>query len=90
MFGVNENMRITKSKSTLKKKLQVEQSTRTVKKPHVVIIDGCAMLWLIQDFVNGFINYILNNLEQCDIYLIFYPYRKVGYYPYRVVPMFHV
>ena len=58
-------MRITKTKSVLKRKLQVEQSSRTLQQPEVVIIDGCAILWIIhwpsqgtvQDFVNGFLQY---------------------------------
>ena len=43
---VTGNMRITKSKSVLKQKLQVSNSTRT-SQPQVVIIDESAMLWVI-------------------------------------------
>ena len=52
MFKDNGDMRITKTKSTLKNKLQVKQPVRTVCKqpaslPEVTIIDGCALLWVI-------------------------------------------
>ena len=45
VFKDNGNMRITKSKSRMKWKLQVEQSSRTMP-THVV--DGCAIMWIIQ------------------------------------------
>lgn len=77
-------MRITKTKSTLKRKLQVEQSTRTLEEPDAVIIDaviidGCAVLWTIhwptqgtvQDFANSFVSYTLSKVRACDVYLIF-------------------
>ena len=47
MFENSGEMRITKSKSTLKRNLQVENSVRTVAIPKVSIIDGCAILWCI-------------------------------------------
>ena len=44
MFDDNGNMRISTSKSVLKNKLQVTQSTRASVKPNAIIIDGCAIL----------------------------------------------
>ena len=70
MFKDNGDMRITKTKSTLKNKLQVKQPVRTVCKqpaslPEVTIIDGCALLWVIswpsqgvvQDYIDNSIHY---------------------------------
>ena len=47
LFADTGDMRITKTKSVLKRKLQVEQSSRTLQQPDVVILDGCAILWII-------------------------------------------
>ena len=52
MFDDNGDMKITKSKSVLKQKLQVSHSTKT-SQPQVVIIDGCAILWLIKWSIKG-------------------------------------
>lgn len=41
-------MKITKSKSTLKKKLEVEVSNRINPQPKAIILDGCAVLWVIR------------------------------------------
>ena len=84
MFDDNGEMRITKTKAVLKKKLQVEQSTRTVTNEvasaqEVAIIDGCAMLWAIhwpsqgtvQNYVDGFIDSIMHKLAEKDVYLVF-------------------
>ena len=75
MFDDNGDMRITKSKSVLIQKLQVLHSTRT-SQPQMVIRDGSVILWVInwsingnvQDFVNGYINYVMKLLNECDIY----------------------
>ena len=77
MFKDNGDMRITKTKSTLKNKLQVKQIVRTVCKqpaslPEVTIIDGCALLWVIswpsqgvvQDYIDNFIHYIKQKLAK--------------------------
>ena len=48
MFEDNGDMRITTTKSTLKKKLQVERSSRPECSPQVRIIDGCALLLVVQ------------------------------------------
>ena len=62
----------------VKQKPQVSHLTRT-SQPQFVIIDGSAILWVInwplngnvQDFVNGYINYIMKLLNECDVYLVF-------------------
>ncbi|KAG0710302.1 hypothetical protein GWK47_023103 [Chionoecetes opilio] len=42
MFEDNGDMRITKSKSSLKQKLRLEQSSRILPAPETTVIDGCA------------------------------------------------
>ena len=79
MFEDNGDMRITKSKSALKQKLQVEQSSRTLSSPDTIIIDGGALLriiqWpkqgIIQDFVNNVLEYVFRKLEHSDVYVRF-------------------
>ncbi|KAG0722059.1 hypothetical protein GWK47_045188 [Chionoecetes opilio] len=41
MFEDNGDMRITKSKSSLKQKLRLEQSSRILPAPETTVIDGC-------------------------------------------------
>ena len=79
MFGDDGEMRITKSKSTLKQKLKVEHSARLFHPPEGTIIDGCAILWTInwpvngtlQDFINNYKYYIFTKLKFSNIYLVF-------------------
>ncbi len=79
MFNENGDMRVPKSKSTLKRNYQVECSTRLAIRPKVTVIDGCAVLWIVHwpnrgtvlDFVKTFTNYILGKLETSDVYLVF-------------------
>ena len=42
------DLRIAKSKSILKNKLQVEQSACATGQPDAIVIDGCAILWVVQ------------------------------------------
>ena len=79
MFEDNGDMRITQSNSSLKQKLQVEQSSQTLSFPDTIIIDGCALLWIIQwpnqgviqDFVNNVLEYVFRKFEHSDVYVIF-------------------
>ena len=74
LFTDSGDMTITKTKSLLKRKLQVEKSCRTLQEPDALIIDGCAVLWIIQwpshgtvqYFVNGFLKYILEKLSHSN------------------------
>ena len=67
-------LKIAKSKSSLKKKLQVEVSSRVSEKSDGVILDGCAILWVIhwhlngtvRDFVDGFNQYVLQKMSTCS------------------------
>ena len=84
MFDEDGLMRITKSKSTLKRKLQVEMSFRLATNPDVTIIDGCAILWLIhwpnkgtvQDYVNNFVSYVSTRTNKSDVHLVFDRYHN--------------
>ena len=53
MFENNGDMQITKSKSILKQKLQVEVFNRICQVHDAILIDGCAMLWVIPWPNNG-------------------------------------
>ena len=78
MFAENGKMRIAKRKATLKKNLQVKTPSRLFPQPDIIIIDGCAILWVIQrpkrgtvrDFVDNFTSFIFGKAERCDTYLL--------------------
>jgi len=79
MFDDEDKMRIATTKSTLKTKRQVTFSQRLVEKSEVEILDGCAILWIINwpnqgtvaDFVNGFTRNVMRRVASQDTYLIF-------------------
>ena len=82
MFENNGDMQITKSRSILKQKLQVDECDRICPVPDAIIIDGCAMLWVIpwptngtvKDFVINILTYVEEQLQICDTNLVFYIY----------------
>ncbi|KAG0712046.1 hypothetical protein GWK47_019290 [Chionoecetes opilio] len=84
MFEDNGDMRITKSKSSLKQKLRLEQSSRILPAPETTVIDGCALLWIIrwprhgtiQNFVNSVLEYIFLKLEHSNVNIIFDRYYE--------------
>ena len=79
MFEDNGDMRITQQNSSLKQKPQVEQSSQTLSFSDTIIIDGGALLWIIQwpnqgiiqDFVNNVLEYVFRKFEHSDVYVIF-------------------
>ena len=79
LFDENGDMRIAKSKSTLKNKLQVQHSGRQVQRPDKVLIDGCALLWVIHypkngtvlDYAENVTEYVSRLLAESDVFLIF-------------------
>ena len=79
MFDETGEMRITKSKSTLKLKLQVEVTDRRSIHPDAIILDGCAILWVInwpshgivEDYIKNLVHYISLSLALGDTYLVF-------------------
>ena len=84
MFEDSGDMRITKTKSVMKKKLQVEVSDRLSSSPDAFIIDGCAVLWVIrwptkgtvEDFILNLLAYVNERLKSCDTYLVFDRYYE--------------
>ncbi len=83
MFNDKGQMRISKSKSTLKRKLQVEKSSRLSINPDTTIVDGCAILWIIhwpnkgtvQDYVDNFVSYISTRTGHSHVRLVFDRYH---------------
>ena len=84
MFESSGEMRLCSTKSDLKSDTQVTQSERTTENIDCLILDGCAILWVVQwpssslhqeaqvkDFVDSFESYILHRLETADVYLVF-------------------
>ena len=72
-------MIITKSKSSIKTKLKVEQTDRaTLCSPDAIFLDECAILWmiqwpthgLVQDLIKNLVGYILIDMKPDDTYLI--------------------
>lgn len=79
MFDDTGEMHLTKSKSTLKTKLQVELINRRSVPPYVIVLDGCAILWvihwsahgLVQDYTKNLGEYLACHLKIADTFLIF-------------------
>ena len=81
------DLRIAKSKSILKNKLQVEQSAHATGQPDAIVIDGCAILWVVhwsskgrvQDLVTNFVKYVKEKLKGgTRVHVIFDCYCKYG------------
>ena len=79
LFNADGEMRISKSKSSLKNKLIVEMSSRTTM-PKIRIVDASAVLWtiswpsngaLVKDFVANVRHYLENLLTTGDVYFVF-------------------
>ena len=79
MFDDNGDMNAATTKSALKKKLQNTELTRSATKPDIVVIDGCALLWVIhwpttgtlQTICNGVWTYIERLICTSDVFLVF-------------------
>ncbi|MES9884531.1 MAG: hypothetical protein ABW185_27110 [Sedimenticola sp.] len=79
IFDDNGDMRITNTKSTLKRKLQVDVTERAFEQPDVVVVDGCAVMWTIhwpvkgtvKEYVDNFCSHIYKLVLQNDVYLVF-------------------
>ena len=74
MFYDNGDMRITKSKSILQQKLQVEVSDRICQVPDAIIIDGCAMLWVIPWQTNVTVKDLMQRKKK--FFFFFFLYRQ--------------
>ena len=85
MFTETGDMRVSKSKSTLKKVLQKEVSARCIEKQiTTLVIDGCAIFYVLHwppstgtvgDLVVAYRSYIKQRLKNYDVYLVFDRYR---------------
>lgn len=79
MFDDTGDMRIAKSKSTLKKILQVDVSDRVAGGTNISVLDGSAILWVVpwpadgtvKDYIANFKYAIGKRLLTEDVYLIF-------------------
>ena len=82
-------MRLCSSKADLKSKTQVPISGRYVDSLDCLVLDGCAILWVVQwpsnsshqqaqvkDFVDSFESYILHRLQDKEVYLVFDRYLE--------------
>ena len=79
-----------KSKSGLKKLLQVEMSLRLQPKPNVVITDSCAQLWITSWLTNGSVkdlgdalhhlvlSYLIINTDTQSVFDRYYGYHIKG------------
>lgn len=84
-FKNNGDMRICTTKSNMKKKIQVEHTSRGVTVPDATILDGCAIFWIIHwpaaganttDYAENVLQYVIDLLSLCDVYMIFDKYFK--------------
>ena len=74
MFDEAVDMWITKAKLTLKTKLQVELIDHHSVPPDAIILDECAVLWVIcwptnglaKDYIKNLVNYIESHLKAAD------------------------
>ena len=84
MFDDSGDMRLCSSKSDLKNKTQVAMTGNSIGSLDCLVLDGCAILWVVQwpssslhqkalvkDFVDSFQSYILNKLQDTEVYLVF-------------------
>ena len=80
MFDDTEDMRIAKSKSSLKKILQVEVSNKVAGGANISVLGGSAILWWVvpwltdgsvKDYIANFKYAIETRLRIEDVYLIF-------------------
>jgi len=78
MFNPDGEMKITKSKSTLKRKLQVAISERNCPFPDTVIYYVSALLWILNwpsdklhVYVDGFLLFVHEVLQKSNVTLVF-------------------
>ena len=84
LFDDSGEMRLCSSKAVLKTKTHVEMLGRNISSLECQVLDGCAILWVIQwpsntgkekaqvkDFIDSFVSFILYKMQEADIYLIF-------------------
>ena len=79
MFDKSGDMRMTEAKSTLKTKLQVELTDHFNVLADAIVLDGCAILWVVhwsaqgvvQDLIKNLVEYmyVSSHLKVADTYL---------------------
>ena len=81
MFNPDGEMKILKSKSTLRRKLQVAVSERNCPVQNTIIYDVSALLWVINwsldklhVYVDGFKKFVLQALQRENVTLVFDKY----------------
>ena len=80
MFDDSGEIRLCSYKADLKTKTQVVMSGRNASSLECQVLDGCAILWVIQwpsntgkekaqvkDFIDSFVSFILFKLQDADI-----------------------
>ena len=83
MFDHDGSMRVSTSKSVLKKNLQVEVSLRNTITPTAVVDDVSAVLWTldwpthgtVESFISNFKRWLANRIAHSDVYLCFDRYH---------------
>jgi hypothetical protein len=83
LFDDNGELRIPKSKASLKRQLQIEVTDRKVCTIDTQIIDGSALLWvipypaegLVKDYISNFKVQMAYRLEKYNVYIVFDRYR---------------
>ena len=85
MFDDTGNMRSVKFKSSLHK-IRKKVSFRSMKKTELVVIDGCAILWVVNwptnglvfDYIANYFDFVLLKLQSHDIVVVFDRYHDVS------------
>lgn len=84
LFADSGDMRISTSKSILKRDMKIEVSSRVAyEEIKVTVIDGCALLWIpgwpavgnVQTYIDAFKHKIAEKLSKYDVYLVFDRYN---------------
>ncbi len=79
LFSDSGDMRISTSKSILKRDMKIEKvSLVALDEIQVTVIDGCALLWIpgwpavgnVQTYIDAFKHKIAEKLSKCDVYLV--------------------
>ena len=84
IFKYELDISIDKAKSQLKRLLAIEVSSRNSIRPKRIVLDGCAILWVVHwpskgkviNFIKNLLSYLAEKLKICDVYLVFDRYYK--------------
>ena len=84
IFDKFGEIHVDKSKAKLRKLLEKKVSARNIYKPDLVVLDGCAILWLfnwssngkVSDFVDRFLSYLFTLWHESDVHIAFDRYYE--------------